>query len=209
MRAKLRQLLYCRGGASAAEFALVLPLLLILLLGIIDTGRFLYEMNQAEKATQMGARLAVVTAPVSTGLRDADFVSSTVLAGDLIPASAIGAVECSRTSCSCSGCSVTVGSGVDTARFDAIVSRMTAMDASIQPANVRVIYRGSGFGFAGDAAGGGGGGGTETMEISPLTTVSLTDVSFIPISSFLLARLHLPTVATTLPSEDASGAYSN
>jgi Flp pilus assembly protein TadG len=204
---RLIALFRCKSGSSAAEFALVLPLLLILLFGIVDGGRFLWEVNQAEKATQMGARYAVVTAPVSTGLRDADFVSATLKAGELIPASAIGGVECSRTSCSCTGCSVSVGSGVDTTRFDAIVTRMQAMDPRIQSGNVRVTYRGSGFGFAGDVPTGGGA--TETMEISPLVTVSLTGVTFTPITSFLLAELTLPAMATTLPSEDASGSYSN
>ena len=49
----------CR-GASAAEFSLVLPLLILLLFGIIDAGRLLWEVNRAEKATQMGARYAIV-----------------------------------------------------------------------------------------------------------------------------------------------------
>ena len=51
-------------GASAAEFALVLPLLLLLLFGIIDAGRLAWEFNRAEKATQVGARVAVVTDPI-------------------------------------------------------------------------------------------------------------------------------------------------
>jgi len=46
---------------SSAEFAMVLPLLLIFLFGMIDTGRFLWEFNEAEKATQVGARMAIVT----------------------------------------------------------------------------------------------------------------------------------------------------
>ena len=49
-----------------AEFALVLPVALLFLLGIVDAGRYLYEVNQLEKATQMGARFAVVTDPVAS-----------------------------------------------------------------------------------------------------------------------------------------------
>ena len=196
----------CERGASAAEFALVLPLLLIFLLGIVDAGRFLWEVNRAEKATQMGARYAVVTSPVSMGLIDADFESASLPAGELIPADSIGKLECTRETCSCTSCSVTVGAGVDTTRFDAIVERMQAMDPAIEADNVSVTYRGSGFGFAGDAGGGGAG---ETMEISPLVTVSLTGMQFQPITSFLLAGINLPSFSTTLTAEDASGAYSN
>ena len=42
--------------------------MLILLFGIIDGGRFMWEATEAEKATQMGARMAVVTNPVAGGL---------------------------------------------------------------------------------------------------------------------------------------------
>ena len=40
-------------GASASEFALVLPLMLIFLLGIMDTGFYAWQINRAEKATQI------------------------------------------------------------------------------------------------------------------------------------------------------------
>ena len=44
------------------------PLLPVLLLGLIDAGRFMWEYNQAEKATQMGVRYAVSTDLVPAGI---------------------------------------------------------------------------------------------------------------------------------------------
>lgn len=206
MKAMIRRFLTDQTASSAAEFALVLPIMLILLFGTIDGGRFLWELNRAEKATQVGARFAVVTTPVSTGLINADFESADLPAGELIPADMLGKLECSRTTCTCTDCQVTVGNAVDTVSFDALVARMQAMYPAIQAANVRVTYRGSGFGFAGDP---GGGGATETMEISPLVTVSLTNMEFQPVSGFALGQIAMPNFATTLTAEDASGSYSN
>ncbi len=53
-----------------------LPLLILLLFGIIDAGRFLYETNRAEKATQMGARYAIVTDVMPAGLVNEDYTNS-------------------------------------------------------------------------------------------------------------------------------------
>ena len=64
----LRRFRRCVSGATAAEFALVLPLLLMFMLGLIDVGRVMWTMNRAEKATQMGARYAVATAVLPQGL---------------------------------------------------------------------------------------------------------------------------------------------
>lgn len=207
MSGLLLRLFRCERGASASEFALVLPLLLLLLLGMIDVGRFLWEVNQAEKATQVGARFAVVTTPVSPGLIEADFESQATPAGELIPADALGALTCTSSGCTCTGICPVSDTSVDSDAFDAIVARMKAYYADVNAENVRVTYRGSGFGFAGDAVSGGAG--TEEMEISPLVTVSVTGLQFTPVTTLLLAEFELPSFATTLPAEDASGDYSN
>ena len=74
----IHRLVRSQSGASAAEFGLVLPLLIVLLLGIIDAGRFIWEYNRAEKATQAGARVAIVTQILPQGVADCLYVGLSV-----------------------------------------------------------------------------------------------------------------------------------
>jgi Flp pilus assembly protein TadG len=50
-------------GAAAVEFALVLPLLLLIIFGIIDSGRALSAQVVLTEAAREGARLAAVGQP--------------------------------------------------------------------------------------------------------------------------------------------------
>jgi hypothetical protein len=204
------RLIRCNVAASSAEFAMVAPLMVLMIFGIIDVGRFMWELNQAEKATQLGARFAVVTTPVSNGIVTADYANNALDAGDLIPADRLGALKCTSSGCTCvSTCPEITDMSVNSAAFNAIVARMQVFKPDIAAANVEVTYRGSGFGYAGDAGGTGGGAPPETMEISPLVTVSLTGLTYSPLISLFFADLALPPFSTTLPAEDASGAVSN
>jgi Flp pilus assembly protein TadG len=188
-------------GAAGAEFAMVLPLLVILLFGIIDGGRFIWEYNRAEKATQVGTRMAVVTDIVSTGLRDNDYVGVDGLtAGQRIPASSLGTIVCNDTGCTCTGACTGVGAGYDGVAFANLVDRMNDIKPDITAANVEVVYRGSGLGYAGDPTG---------MSISPLVTVRLEGLQFQPITSLMLATISMPAFTTTLTAEDSVGSFSN
>jgi len=80
MRA-LRAFLSSQRAAAAAEFALVLPLAMLFLFGIVDAGRFGWDVNRAEKATQIGARWAVATdiipgGDASDGLKNYSFTTA-------------------------------------------------------------------------------------------------------------------------------------
>ncbi|URD60879.1 pilus assembly protein [Sphingomonas sp. KRR8] len=201
-----RSLLSDERASGAAEFALVLIPLLMMLFGIIDGGRWLWECNQAEKATQFGARVAVVTDVIPSGLK-ATFVGKTVgsvtlTQGDVIPAAALGTVTCSKPSgtlsCSCAACSGLTLTPLVTTGWDKIVARMQLIDPRISESNVVVEYRGSGLGYAGDPSG---------MDISPLVTVRVSQLTFQPITTFVFPSLSLslPDFATTLTAEDLSG----
>lgn len=210
MIALFRRLAKSRSGASAAEFAIVLPAFLILLFGIIDGGRFLWEYNEAEKATQVGVRTAVVTNVLSTGLRDAEYVGQTVngvkiKSGDTIPAAALGTMVCTSAGCSCDTSKGAVAPCPSPGTFDSttfnnvLLARMQQIDPAIKAENLVVSYSGSGLGYASSGQ----------MEISPLTTVTLKGLQFTPITSLLFAQITMPNLSATLTSEDASGQYSN
>ena len=203
----IRQLRHDRTGSSAAEFAMVLPLLILFLFGIIDGGRYLWEVNKAEKATQAGARVAIVTDVLDNGLSGASYVGQTVggvtlTQGDVIPAAALGELKCINTGCTCQSgtCPAVVAPADYSTRFDRVVTRMNYMKPDIAASNVTVTYRGSGLGFAGDPNG---------MEIAPLVTVELRNVQFRPLVLFNSVAFNLPAFRTTLTSEDSSGSQSN
>ena len=201
----LRALWSDRRAASAAEFALVVPFLLMLVFGVIDAGRFMWEYNKAEKATQAGARMAVVTNVVADGIRTKNFVGTNVggtimVQGQRLPASALPPVTCTNVSCTCAGCPSGIPGTYDGTAFAAVVQRMQYMWPAIQPSNVQIEYRGSGLGFAGDP---------NQPEISPLVTVRLTNIQFKPITFLLFVTMNMPEFATTLTAEDLSGTESN
>lgn len=193
----IRNLAHHRGGASAAEFALVLPLLIILLLGIVDAGRWIWTYNRAEKATQMGARMAVVTNYVSSAI-DASYVgacSPPLTQGDRIPANCFSTITCTSSGCS--------SGTANSAAFTTVVNRMRDFMPDIQPANVSIEYAPSGLGYAGDPNG---------PDIVPLVTVKLgapTALQFRPVTSLLFATLNMPTFTTSLTAEDLIGSQSN
>lgn len=207
MTALLASCLRSRRAAGGAEFALILPVLIALLFGVIDVGRFMWQLNQAEKATQVGARMAIVTTPVSPGLVAHNFASGSIPAGSTIPASALTGLVCTSATCACEGTCPITDLAVDATSFNAIVLRMQTIDGAIVAANVAVTYRGSGFGLAGENTPGSGT--PSTMEMSPLVTVTLTGMQFQPIVTLALLNFNLPTFSTTLTAEDSAGTVSN
>lgn len=210
----IRRLLDSQCGATLAEFALVLPIYLLFVFGLIDGGRLMWEVNRLEKATQAGARAAIVTNILSSELAAVNYVGRTVggqtlTQGDRIP------VETWVLTCTSAGCTCTTATcpasgtydATETAAFNFIVRRMQAMKTNIGAGQVAVDYRSSGLGFAGDPNG---------MDVAPLVTVRLRDdiadanrLKFRPITGFSFVTFNLPAVGTTLTAEDMLGTVSN
>jgi Flp pilus assembly protein TadG len=214
---RVRAFLADPSGVSAAEFALVLPVALLFLLGIIDIGRYAWAMNRLEKAVQVGTRYAVVTAVVPTNLATTSYVgfncgAGALVAGQQICKDALGTITC-RTSgtavaCSCVATSLAGScpaslSSVNTAAFNNIVARMRLIAPSIGTNNVSVSYSGSGIGYAGDPATDDSG--NALSDISPIVTVQLSSMR---LRSFSLLGfgIRLPSFQYSQTLEDGEGA---
>jgi hypothetical protein len=92
-----------------------------------------------------------------------------------------------------------VGVGAQTGAWTQLVARMRQIDPAIQAANVQVEYRGSGVGFAGDPNG---------MDIVPIVTVSLSQMTFRPLTTLNMAIVNMPDFHTSLTTEDSVGSQS-
>jgi TadE-like protein len=196
-------------GATAAEFAMLLPIALLFLLGLIDVGRYAWSVNQAEKATQTGARWAVATDMIPQGLYDYSFaVDGGIPQGTTVDDSVFGGISCEQSggsvACTCivSGACDPAWEAVDAEGIDAfalLVDRMRRIYPPIAPANVVVDYKYSGLGFSGDPNG---------SDVSPLVTVRLRNMSH-PMMFMLGQRVSMPNLSYAQTLEDGEGTDSN
>ena len=209
---RLRAFLNDPAGASAAEFALILPVALLFLLGIIDVGRYFWSINQLEKAVQVGARYAVSTGIVATGLNTEDYsgfdcgANGGVLnPGDTICKEALSTVVCTSASCTCPTGNCPGDLSNDTAAFTNIVSRMRVIAPQIGGNDVRISYSGSGIGYAGDPRQDDDG--NPLSQVSPLVTVQVLNQRLRTISLLGLG-LRLPNFQYSQTLEDGEGAIA-
>lgn len=198
---RLRRIISNQGGASAAEFGIILPLFILFLLGIIDVGRWLWTYNHLEKATQMGARMAVVTNAAPAGINASYIGVGGLTQGDVIPAAAFGKITCDNTSCSCTTSPCPTLGAFNTADFNRVQQWMTLFYHEIAPTNVTLEYSSSGLGYAGNPNG---------PDLAPIVTVRLSGMTFTPLACELVGcSFTMPTFVASLTFEDGVGAQSN
>lgn len=129
-------------GATMVEFALIAPLFFVLTFGICEFALAYFQGKSAEKAIQLGARLAVVSnrlpgVPATNTKADPSVTFGT-------PCGGIGNGTCTEfATISCT--SATCG-GPD---FDYIVARMREVFPPLLPAEVTIQYQYTGLGFVG------------------------------------------------------------
>ena len=201
----LRCFLDNRKGGSAVEFALIVPVFLFFLLGIIDVGRFMWNINEAEKATQIGTRWAAATDYIAPEIFSYSYaINGGVPQGTTVPESKFGGVVCtsdgSTATCTCTGTCTFSGPTADQDAFNRLVGRMNEIYGGIGSANVVVVYSYSGLGYAGDPIG---------SDVDPIVTVEVKDLQFNPIFLAGIFGWGLPTLSYSLTMEDGEGYYSN
>ncbi|WP_027055003.1 TadE/TadG family type IV pilus assembly protein [Mesorhizobium erdmanii] len=199
-----------QSGATMVEMAIVMPLLLTLLLGFVDFGYAFYQWNAANKAVQMGARLAQISTPVASGLAlEAQTPSDATLVGTAVPANTYNYICTANTagavSCVCGTGSTCQNLTVSQASFDAIYTGsggragMQKFLPNLKKSEVRIQYQASGLGYW-----------TRPNGPVPTITVSITNH---PFQFFFLGGLlgfgniTMPSMLSTVTGEDMKSTY--
>ena len=199
-----------QSGSILVEFAVLLPVIVLIVFGSVDLLYAFYQWNAAAKAVAVGARIAAVSDPVAIGLNG--LTNRVVLSGLAVPRGPMPAftVTCKgdTATCDCIGiCTGMGGNSYDPTAMNRIVfgraslrcgesasQRIGMCDVlpSIKPENVVVVYQQTGLGFAGRPGG-----------PLPTITVSLQKLTF---QFFFLQdlgiKINMPAMTTTITAED-------
>src|ERR1700730_3569027 len=74
-------------GGPFVEAAVMIPIMIMFLMGMVDFMNAFIQWNQATKAVEVGARIAAVSDPVASGLNTipTHALSSSIILGDTMP----------------------------------------------------------------------------------------------------------------------------
>ena len=210
-------------GAVILEMTVTITLFLVVLFGTVEGGNLFYQWNVATKATQLGARIAAVSVPVSnrlagmTGLDDCDG-GATYQPGEPITTNCFDitcestAVDAATGTCNDNAADYNanamrsivfgrnIGGAPDTSCESANASNprtlgMCHVFTRITPQKVSIRYQYTGLGYAGRPGG-----------LVPTITVSLKDIDFdwVAMSSLVpgVGPITIPGLRTTITGED-------
>lgn len=213
---RLRSFLRDTRAASAAEFALILPIAILFLLGLIDVGRYVWEFNKAEKASQVGARWAAATDYVPGVLNSYSFATTgAVPQGDVVPQAKFPGIRCeiattgnggnqtSQLACTCKAASTASNFCSDTqpnsTAFNLLAGRINEIYSRAGSNDLQIDYDWSGLGYAGDPNG---------SDVAPIITVTIKPRRF-PLWFMLGRTVPFPDARYTITGEDGQGDCAN
>lgn len=206
-----RKLAADNSGAAAVEFAFIAIALVLLTFAVLDIGFALYWFNRAEKATQLGVRVAAVSNPVTDYL---DLLSGTPNSTPPVASpgqagegceSSTGALEpfCNHADVTCTAANGVGSCNLGTfsaAAFSKIFNEMRTLYPQLKSDNLQVEYRPSLIGFAGRPGNAPG-----TYNIVPQVTVRIVglEYNYIALGSLLgLDPFTLPNISASMTGED-------
>ena len=182
MRQRLKRLRSDERGGVLVEATVMLVIIFTFVLGSVDFLMAMYQWNAAAKAVQLGARIAAVSAPVSSDLATMTGVGGGVNPGDPMPDFTR---VCDGAAATCSGGTFSAtaldtivygrGSGNCTGATSYYNFGMCDVFNRIAPANVVITYTQTGLGYAGRPGG-------------PVPTITVT-LQNLPFRFFFLGGL--------------------
>lgn len=202
----VRDFWHSDSGATMVETTIVVLLLFLLLFGFVDFGLAYYQWNAANKAVQVGARLAAVSNPVAIGLKTAADTTDSSLIGEAMAAGSY--------SFSCTGDGTCNSGAFDQAAFDRIFKGDDgACDSAVgrpgmcdiypdlegQEANVKIEYLSTGLGYW-------------TRPGGPVPTIRIS-LNNVPFNFFFLnsllgfGQITMPSMTSTITGEDLKSTF--
>lgn len=190
MRRRLRPVHSDASGSSLSEFALILPVLLVLVFGVLEIGFLAWQFQQGSIASKRAVRIAATRALIVPG--------SIADCGPSQPETSVAGTQCSVIA-DYSVWAVCNGDGTGDAACGPDVPRIAAEVAgfypAVDPANIRIEISGAGLGFVGMG------------RPVPLITVRFVNVQydFIALGALAdLAGIQMPDMSASAPGEDLS-----
>ena len=83
-------------GEALVEFALILPIMLVLSLGMLDFGRAFQAKSLVDQAAREGCRIGIVTTPPDNQALIVDRVTTILKAGGMVPISVTSNTDAER-----------------------------------------------------------------------------------------------------------------
>lgn len=189
------------GGAALVEAALVLPILLLLVFGVLEISFYVWTSSLASKAVQLGVRRAVLSDAVAVGPGLDPAESATYWDGrspgtPCFPAPD-GTSACPRFSVTCGSLSACQCTG-DACRFSFSAQRLTPILKAMQSVmpdltagNIEISYTTNGLGYV-----------TRPVPVPVDVRVRLVDLSYKPLFlGDLLGSSVMLRASAELPSE--------